>query len=158
VLPPPCVKLSDKPVEVYTEPDGSCVVMSDLSASEQSMRRWPLLSPCAPALHFASLIGKFGPWKEAIGKLWASVFDLESTKSACPSRWSSRSLLSSVSLRSLQLVEAPTKWAHRHNIVGHGHVAEVSPPPCPLHDGADRAGESDSCRVDGFCRWDRQSI
>ncbi len=66
---------------------------------------FPLLHVCAPGLHFASLMGKFGPWKVALGESWRAVFRSDASSSTCPSKWSQQSLLFDVRLRSLQFVE-----------------------------------------------------
>ena len=48
----------------------------------QAMRQHPLLSVCAPALHFLSIMDKFGPWKEILGREWRKVFAPEGVASA----------------------------------------------------------------------------
>ena len=77
--------------------------MSDLTSAADAMQQWPLLSVCAPGLHFASLMGKMGPWRQEVGTMWEKVFRLAAVTSVCQSE---KSMLSSVSLRSLQHVEA----------------------------------------------------
>ena len=66
------------------------------------------MSVCAPALHFLSLMGKYGPWKSAVAAAWARVFDAQASVSvgAGGSRrvQSKRSVLYGVSVRSLQHV------------------------------------------------------
>lgn len=92
-------------MQVYTDSSGKCIVMSDLTSSVDAMTRWPLLSVCAPGLHFASLMGKVGPWKSHIGCAWQVAARSIVTDSSASSRWSVESVLSGVTLRSLQLVE-----------------------------------------------------
>ena len=90
-------------LNVYTNKDSSIAVMSDLTSAADAMQQWPLLSVCAPGLHFASLMGKMGPWRQEVGTMWEKVFRLAAVTSVCQSE---KSMLSSVSLRSLQHVEA----------------------------------------------------
>ena len=91
---------------VYTDTDSDNIaVMSDLVSAAEAMQKWPLMCVCAPALHFASLMGKVGPWKQEIGSKWSKVFRLHAEESECPKVKAKQSLLSSVTLRSLQLVE-----------------------------------------------------
>ena len=90
-------------LDVYTDSDSSVAVMSDLTSAADAMQQWPLLSVCAPGLHFASLMGKMGPWRQEVGTMWEKVFRLAAVTSVCQSE---KSMLSSVSLRSLQHVEA----------------------------------------------------
>ena len=92
-------------LDVYTDSDSSVAVMSDLTSAADAMQQWPLLSVCAPGLHFASLMGKMGPWRQEVGTMWQKVFRLAAVTSVCPVQ-SEQSMLSSVSLRSLQHVEA----------------------------------------------------
>ncbi len=49
-------------LDVYTDRDSSVAVMPDQTSAADAMQQWPLLSVCAPGLHFASLMGKMGPW------------------------------------------------------------------------------------------------
>ena len=93
-------------MHIYTEMDGTPAVMSDLTSTADVMRRHPLMSTCAPALHFIAIMGKVGPFKSAVGEKWSRVFKGRDTESVCPKRWRVQSLLSGVSLRSLQHVEA----------------------------------------------------
>ena len=83
-------------LRIYTNEDGSLAVPSDLEASVNAMKCWPLLSVCCPALHFMSLLGKDGPWKSCLSEKWSQAFDLKAETS------SSKSLR----IRSLQYVEA----------------------------------------------------
>ena len=93
-------------LDVYTDSDSSVTVMSDLTSAADAMQQWPLLSVCAPGLHFASLMGKMGPWRQEVGTIWQKVFfKLAVVESVCPVQCK-QSLLSSVALRSLQHVEA----------------------------------------------------
>lgn len=92
-------------LDVYTNEDSSIAVMSDLTSAADAMQQWPLLNVCAPGLHFASLMGKMGPWRQEVGTMWQKVFKLSAMESMCPVQ-SKQSLLSSVALRSLQHVEA----------------------------------------------------
>jgi hypothetical protein len=85
-------------MRIYTDPDGNMAVMSDIDATTDLMRRWPLMAPCAPALHFAALMGKHGPWKLSLGKAWGNTFKIGVQKSVANS--------SLLSLRSLQFVES----------------------------------------------------
>ena len=68
------------------------------------------MSVCAPALHFLSLMGKYGPWKSALAAAWAQVFDAQASVSVgaggCRRVQSKRSVLYGVSVRSLQHVPA----------------------------------------------------
>ena len=95
-------------LDVYTDKDSSIAVMSDLTSAADAMQQWPLLSVCAPGLHFASLMGKMGPWRQEVGTMWEKVFRLAAVTSVCQSE---KSMLSSVSLRSLQHVEATMRSA-----------------------------------------------
>ena len=95
-------------LDVYTDNDSSIAVMSDLTSAADAMQQWPLLSVCAPGLHFASLMGKMGPWRQEVGTMWEKVFRLAAVTSVCQSE---KSMLSSVSLRSLQHVEATMRSA-----------------------------------------------
>ena len=61
-------------MDIYRDADGSCAAMSDLSASTDAMHEWPLLPVCAPALFYASVLGKFGPWKRALGVAFSVQF------------------------------------------------------------------------------------
>ena len=95
-------------LNVYTNEDSSIAVMSDLTSAADAMQQWPLLSVCAPGLHFASLMGKMGLWRQEVGTMWEKVFRLAAVTSVCQSE---KSMLSSVSLRSLQHVEATMRSA-----------------------------------------------
>ena len=54
---------------VYTDTDSANIaVMSDLVSAAEAMQKWPLMSVCAPALHFASFMGKVGPWYQEFSK------------------------------------------------------------------------------------------
>ena len=85
-------------MRIYTNDDGSPGIMSDLIASADNMINCPLLSVCCPALHFLSLMGKDGPWKEAISGRWSKYFNMHARTSS----WKRLPL----SIRSLQFVEA----------------------------------------------------
>ena len=105
-------------IGIYTDPDGSPAVMSDLTSSAQNRSAYPLLGVHAPALYFMSLMGKDGPWKAALAQTWASVFQGSANASAYSqlSLQSLDSLLSmktidSIKLRSLQMVEAESLTA-----------------------------------------------
>ena len=85
-------------MRIYTNDDGSPGIMSDLIASADNMINCPLLSVCCPALHFMSLMGKDGPWKEAVSGRWSKYFNMHAQTSS----WKRLPL----SIRSLQFVEA----------------------------------------------------
>ena len=69
---------------VHTDKDSTEIaVMCDLVSAASAMQKWPLMSVCAPALHFASLMGKVGPWKQEIGSKWSKVFRLHAEESEC---------------------------------------------------------------------------
>ena len=54
-------------MHIYTEIDGTPAAMSDLTSTADVMCRHPLMSTCAPALHFIVIMGKVGPFKSAVG-------------------------------------------------------------------------------------------
>ena len=68
-------------MQVYTHDGGEPVLPSDLESAIAAMKKWPLMSVCAPGLHFASLMGKVGPWKACLGDAWARALDLSATQS-----------------------------------------------------------------------------
>ena len=92
-------------MHIYTDMDGTPLVMSDLTSIADSIRRHPLLRTSAPALHFLAVMGKVGPFHVALGNKWSQVFKGHAMESVCPSRWSLQSVLSGLPLRSLQYVE-----------------------------------------------------
>jgi hypothetical protein len=99
-------------LNVYTDSDSSVAVMSDLTSAVKAMQQWPLLSVCAPGLHFASLMGKMGPWRQEVGTMWQKVFESAAAESVCPVQQSKQSLLSAVAMRSFQHVEATMQAAN----------------------------------------------
>ena len=66
---------------IYTNPDGSPAVMSDITSAINNKIANPTLSVHAPALYFMSILGKDGPWKDAVAKRWKAAFLLTSNVS-----------------------------------------------------------------------------